>query len=118
MSIWIRKKRALDRAAREEKARKARRPKPVLEALSLPEDVSGNSVRVILLGDRCALVENHLGVAEIGREEIRLVTRRGVMTFRGPELRLTDVREGALTVSGQIEAVLLPSAGRGESGVD
>lgn len=108
MSIWIRKKQARKNAAREEKKRSTRRVKPVLAALSLPDDVSEGGVRVILLGGQRALVENILGVADVGRESIRLVTRAGVMTFQGHDLLLTDVREGALAVGGQIESVLLP----------
>ena len=85
-----------------------RRIKPVLAALSLPEDVSGDDVRVILLGDGRALIENHLGVADVGQDMIRLVTRAGLLSVQGRELSLTDVREGALAVNGRIEAVLLP----------
>ena len=102
------KKQARLRTAKEEKARSHRRVRPVLAALSLPEDVGEDGVRVILLGGGRALVENILGVADVGREEIRLTTRAGLMTFQGSGLMLTDVREGALAVSGRIESVHLP----------
>jgi len=85
-------------------------PLAQMAALSLPEDVGEDGVRVILLGGSRALVENMLGVADIGRDCIRLATRAGILSFKGKELALTDVREGALAVSGQIEAVLLPGA--------
>ena len=113
MSIRDLKRKAKAKEADEMKAHSHRRPRPVLAALSLPEDVSEDGVRVILLGGGRALVENHLGVADVGREMIRLVTRAGVLTFQGKELTLTDVRAGALAVNGRIEAVLLPEEGRG-----
>ena len=116
MSIWIRKKQARAQAAQETKKRSARHPRPALEALSLPEDVAGNSVRVILMGSDRALVENLLGVADVGQESIRLTTRSGLMTFRGQGLYLTDVRSGAAAVAGRIEAVELPHADREEAG--
>lgn len=102
------KRQARLQAAKESKARSHRRAKPVLAALSLPEDVSEDGVRVILLGSGRALVENMLGVADVGREEIRLTTRAGLLTFQGSGLMLTDVREGALAVGGRIESVRLP----------
>lgn len=117
MSIRDLKKKAKANAAEELKARSHRRPRPVLAALSLPEDVGEDGVRVILLGGGRALVENLLGVADVGRDCIRLATRAGILSFRGRELALTDVREGALAVSGQIEEVLLPGAA-GEAGHD
>lgn len=108
MNMREMKKQAKAKDAAETKAHFRRRAKPVLAALSLPEDVSEDGVRVILLGGGRALVENMLGVADIGREEIRLVTRAGILTVQGRELMLTDVREGALAVNGQIESVHLP----------
>ena len=103
-------------AAREWKQRSERPVKPALDALSFPEDVSGNSVRVILLGGRRALIENHLGVAEVGRETVSLATRAGLMSIQGLNLRLTDVRTGALAVEGQIRSVVLPLAGEEADG--
>ena len=118
MSIWIRKKQARAKAAQETKKRSARHPRPALEALSLPEDVAGNSVRVILMGNDRALIENLLGVADIGKESIRLTTRAGLMTFHGQELYLTDVRAGAAAVTGRIETVELPREKAEEAGGD
>lgn len=117
MSIRNLKRKAKADAADERKMHSRRRTRPVLAALSLPEDVGEDGVRVILLGGSRALVENMLGVADIGRDCIRLATRAGILSFKGKELVLTDVREGALAVSGQIEAVLLPGAA-GEGGHD
>ncbi len=118
MSIWIRKKQARASAAQETKRRTKRSPRPALEALSLPDDVSGGGVRVILMGGRRALIENHLGVADVRRETICLATREGLLTVQGKSLRLTDAREGALAVEGRIEAVLFPPTGEEASGHD
>lgn len=115
MSIRDLKRRAKARTAGEIKAHSHRRARPVLAALSLPEDVGEDGVRVILLGGSRALIENILGVADVGQNEIRLAARAGLVTVRGEELELTDVREGALAVSGRIGAVLLPGQFREKS---
>ncbi|MBQ2955125.1 MAG: YabP/YqfC family sporulation protein [Clostridia bacterium] len=118
MSIRIRRKRAEKLADREHRARMMRQRRPVMDALELPADVSGGSVRVILIGGRRALIENHLGVADVGQESISLTTRGGLMTVHGQNLLLTDVREGALSVEGQIESLILPHWREGADGRD
>lgn len=116
MSIRLRKKQARTQAAREAKNRAMRPRKPALEALALPEDVSGDSARVILLGGGRALIENLRGVADIGRETIRLTVRGGSIVLHGEALRLTDVRADAVAVVGQIDSVELPRAACKENG--
>ena len=114
MSIWIRKRQARSKSAQEMRRYAPRRAHPVLSALSLPEDAAG-CVRVILMGSGRALVENHLGVADVGKESIRLSTREGLLSFHGTELTLCDVRTGALSVCGRIERIELPNAVREEA---
>ena len=115
LSIWIRKRQAREKSARELRAHTPRRAHPVLSALSIPEDAAGGCVRVMLLGSERALVENHLGVADVGREIIRLSTREGILSFHGNDLVLCDVRTGALSVRGQIERIEFPRGTRGEA---
>lgn len=109
VSIWIRKKQANRRAAEERKTHAVRRRKPVLEALSLPEDLAENGMRLILVGSRRALIENLLSVIEISDTRIRFMTRSGVVIFSGQGLQLADVRSDAMAVVGEIESVQLPS---------
>ena len=111
MSIGEKRKRARRKSAEEKRRHAAVRRHPVLDALSIPEDAAGGEVRVMLLGSGRALIENCLGVAEIGRKEIRLTTRQGMLAVRGEELRLEDVRPCALAVAGRIESVSLPLSG-------
>ncbi len=118
MSIWIRKKQAVARARQEKKERSARRSRPALEALSLPEDATGSLTRLILMGNGRALVENLLGIVEIDGTRVRLATRAGLLTFHGRGLRLTDVRRDALAVVGEIDSVELPHAEREEANAD
>ncbi len=109
MSIRTRKRQAREKSAQEKRKYVPRRVHPVLSALSIPEDAAQGCVRVMLLGSGRALVENHLGVADVGRNMIRLSTRQGILAFYGEKLRLQDVRIGALSVQGQIERVELPT---------
>ena len=117
-SILIRKKQARARVAQEAKIHLTHPRKPALEALELPEDVAGNSARIILLGGGRALVENLLGIADVGRDVVRLTVREGIVAFHGSGLCLEDVRAGAASVTGRIDSVELPHGLREEAGHD
>jgi sporulation protein YqfC len=114
LSILIRKRQAQAKAAQLKKEHSARRSHPPLGALALPEDVTGNTVRVIALGSAHVLVENHSGVADVSDENIRLIAKGGVLGIFGSDLELTEVREAALSVRGRIERIELPNPPREE----
>ena len=104
------RRRRADRAR--EKRTVGRAKRPVLEALSLPEDAAGDAVRLTALGSARLLVENHRGLFELTETRVRLVTPEGLLAVSGEGLKLTDVRPGALCVTGGIRVIELP-AGRG-----
>ncbi|MBO4884441.1 MAG: YabP/YqfC family sporulation protein [Clostridia bacterium] len=108
----MRKRRRAGAARSEEK----RRARPVLEALALPEDAAGGAVRLIALGSSRLMVENHAGLAEVTGTRVRLVTPEGMLAVSGEGLRLTDVRRGALCITGAIREIELP--GRREARYD
>ena len=90
------------------KTERARRKRPVLAALALPEDAAGGAVRLIALGSSRLMVENHAGLAEVTETRVRLATPEGMLGVLGEGLRLTDVRRGALCVTGDIREIDLP----------
>ncbi|HIS02304.1 MAG TPA: YabP/YqfC family sporulation protein [Candidatus Pullichristensenella avicola] len=67
----------------------------------------GRAVRVTTVGDRRALVENHLGIDAYGPEAVRLRCRGGAVCLRGRDLSLREVRAGALIVAGVLDGVEL-----------
>ena len=71
----------------------------------------GKSARITAIGCHRLLVENHLGLAEVTAVRVRLTTPEGMLAVSGRNLRLTDVRRGALCVTGGIRLIELP-AGR------
>ena len=91
-----------------------KRKRPTFPALQWLTDATGLKYRVTLLGNACAMVENHLGILEFGDEVIRLKTRKGVLVFEGAGLLLTEVRPDALSIRGAINKIVLPSGKEGE----
>lgn len=111
MSMRIRKRRA---AARDREIRKsAIRPRrPALAALEWPEDVLGGTARLTALGSGRLMVENHLGIVELTRDSVKLMTRQGVLAVRGEGLALADARAGCLVVEGALGAIEFPQGSR------
>ena len=67
----------------------------------------GREVRVTTVGDRRALVENHLGVDAYSPELVRMRCRGGAVCLHGRGLSLREVRVGALIVAGVLDKVEL-----------
>ena len=107
------RRRQAEKAGREQSRKmNRRRTRPVLEALALPEDVTGGAVRLIVMGCGRVLAENHRGIVEVTPTRVRLMTGDGVLAVSGENLYLRDVRTGALCISGSIAAIELPAGGR------
>jgi len=112
--IAIRRRRAEKALRTEEWSRRAsRRQKPGFQALALPEDMLGGAARVTVLGNARALIENHRGIADIGDECVKLMTRQGMLTVCGRELTLREVRADALSICGVIATIAFPEGGAG-----
>lgn len=91
-----------------------RRERPVLEALGLPEDVTGNSVRLTVMGSRRLLAENYRALVEVTETRVRLMAKGGIVTVSGEKLRLEDVRPHMMCIVGQISAIELPTSREAE----
>ena len=107
-SVVSRRRQAEKQARAQRKKCEKSGKRPVLEALSLPEDVTGNAARLTVLGSARLLAENIMGIAEVTRTRVRLTTAEGMLAVSGENLMLTDVRCGALCVSGRITQIELP----------
>jgi sporulation protein YqfC len=114
------KKHNAKKASREDaRARRAaRRAKPKLSALALPEDILGGAARLTLLGSARLLIENHRGIVSVGEDCVKLMTRHGIVTVCGRELTLRDARADALSVYGFIASVALPEPPAHRGGPD
>lgn len=85
-----------------------RRVRPVMEALSLPEDVLPGTVRLTVLGQGEVLCENHRSIAEVTQTCIRLAAADGLICVSGTRLALCDVRRASACIRGNIARIELP----------
>ncbi len=82
--------------------------RPVLAALSLPEDAASGLARLTVLGNREILAENCRAIAEVSESRVRLAVRNGLIAVSGAHLALADVRRDSLRIVGEIAAIELP----------
>lgn len=88
-----------------------RPPHPPIPALEWTAQALGRTARIIVLGSRRMMVENHLGILDFSDTCLRLNSLKGVITIEGRNLTLRDVRKDALIVIGDIHRVQLPKEG-------
>ncbi len=94
-----------------------RHRKRSLPAMEWINDVTGRCARVVAIGNRSLLIENHAGVIAFSEDCIRLGTALGEILVSGSELFLCDMRPGMLIVRGNIRNVQLPCEGSTTRGV-
>ncbi len=72
----------------------------------ITEAVPGRSL-VEMAGDRRVLVENHRGVTQYGRKEIRVRVSYGMICVHGSCLELAQMTKEKLVITGCVEGISL-----------
>ena len=60
---------------------------------------------VELAGDRRVLVENHCGVTEYGREQIRIRVNYGQLCISGSSLVMAQITASQLVITGHVDCI-------------
>lgn len=76
------------------------------EALDLPLEIAPHVSKVTMLGQQDLLVENHRGVLQCGKEQVRLLTNDGVLGVQGKALELRELSDSRAYVRGEIESIV------------
>lgn len=72
------------------------------EKLELPSEALGAAAKLSITGGRRALIENHRGIIEYGRERIVIGTEKGRIVISGQELLLSAMNKSELLIIGKI----------------
>ena len=80
-------------------------PGELADRLDIPEDLLCSASKLSVTAGRRALVENHRGVLEYGRERILVKLSRGRLAINGVELCLSAMNRGELLITGRIRSV-------------
>jgi len=84
------------------------------ERFDLPPETFAGAPRLTLSGSRRALVENHRGLLEYGRERIEIGGGRMRLRLLGDGLELAAMDADSIVITGNITAVELEQGGRGK----
>ena len=79
----------------------------LVHRLGLPKEIVFDLPRITILGGLQLTVENHQGVQAFLPGRVVIATRAGLVIVEGEDLRLGVVREGEVTVAGQLRGVRL-----------
>ncbi len=75
------------------------------ERLDLPEDALLGKAKITVTAGKRALIENHHGILEYGKEQILVSTGRGRIRIVGSELKLLAMNGSELLISGKLNSV-------------
>ena len=79
----------------------------LVHRLGLPKEIVFDLPRITILGGLQLTVENHQGVRAFLPGRVVIATRAGLVVVEGEDLRLGVVREGEVSVTGQLHGVQL-----------
>lgn len=74
------------------------------ECLELPPEALATTVKLSIIGGNRALIENHRGIVEYGKERIVVAAGRNRIVISGRELMLSAMNKSELLIDGKISA--------------
>lgn len=77
------------------------------DGLDLPGEPLPGQPLIELAGDRRVLIENHHGVTQYGKDEIRVKVKYGQICVKGCGLELARMTKEQLIICGRIDCVSL-----------
>ncbi|PKM50673.1 MAG: sporulation protein [Firmicutes bacterium HGW-Firmicutes-7] len=72
------------------------------EIFEVPKDVILGEAIITLTGKREAVIENYKGIVEYTNEYIRILTKNGVIEFKGSNFNITYLTNEEMKVTGSI----------------
>lgn len=73
--------------------------------LDIPEEVFGDTIKICMIENGFASIENYKGVFECDKQLIRLSSSSGMVRIDGADLMLGEIRSERAVVFGKIESV-------------
>ena len=77
--------------------------------LEMPKEVVSNVPKITMLGFEEMIIENHKGILEYEEFYIRINSFIGIININGFNLRLNQLTDEAVSVTGKIESMDLES---------
>ena len=75
------------------------------EFFELPKDIMLDLPRLVLIGNRQLILENHRGIIEYSDEKVRIAVSNGEVMVKGSKLQIRGLFTDELSIEGCIETV-------------
>lgn len=86
--------------------RKAKRKENKLETLlELPKEITTGQPKITIMGFEEMLIENYKGILEYEEFYIRLATYIGIININGFNLKLNQMKDESIMVTGKIDSI-------------
>jgi sporulation protein YqfC len=72
------------------------------QVIDLPPDVTLDLPRLILIGNRRIVIENHRGLIHFSDEQLKLAINNGVLELLGNELIIRTISSDEISIEGRI----------------
>lgn len=82
--------------------------------LELPKEIITNQPKITIVGFEEMLIENYRGILEYEEFYIRLATYIGIININGFNLKLNQMKEETILVTGKIDSIDLENDIEGE----
>ncbi|NLL18575.1 MAG: sporulation protein YqfC [Clostridia bacterium] len=79
----------------------------MVELLEMPSDIMLDLPKLILIGQKELIIENHRGIIEYGQTVIRVNSTVGQITVKGSGLMLKTLKSDQMLVEGIISAITI-----------
>ena len=73
--------------------------------LELPKEITTNQPKITIIGVEEMLIENYKGILEYENFYIRLATYIGIININGFNLKLNQMKEDTILVTGKIDSI-------------
>lgn len=87
---------------KKKESKKIRKRISFTEIFEVPKDVVLGEAIITLTGKREAIIENYKGIVEYTNDYIRIMTKNGVIEFKGTNFNITYLTNEEIKVSGAI----------------
>lgn len=96
------------------KRNKKRKENKFESLLELPKEITTNQPKITIVGFEEMLIENYKGILEYEEFYIRLATYIGIININGFNLKLNQMKEETILVTGKIDSIDLENDIEGE----
>ena len=77
----------------------------ILSKLDFPRDISLDLPKIIVIGNREIIIENHKGIIFFETNMVKINSRIGAIVIKGEAFEILFIAETSITISGKFQGI-------------